>query len=109
MDIVGALLLKEIQDEEDEIWFLLQRRILQIRSRSYVTISGLLNPSGSPWCKLYEYGDDSHFNNLTSLDRDSFQKLLSVFKRHYAFSWKSRNVGRNHYHQMNLNCFHPIQ
>ena len=55
MDIVGALLLKEIQDEEDEIWFLIQRRILQLRSRSYVTTSGLLNPSGSPWCKLYEY------------------------------------------------------
>ena len=40
MDIVGALLLKEIQDEEDEIWFLIQRRILQLRSRSYVTTSG---------------------------------------------------------------------
>ena len=72
MDAVGALLLMEIEDDEDELWLLMQRRILQLRSRSYVTTSGLLKPTGSPWCKLYEYGDDMHFINLTSLNRTSF-------------------------------------
>ena len=94
MDEVGALLLKEIEDDEEELWLLMQRRILQLRSRSYVTTSGLLKPTGSPWCQLYEYGDDMHFINLTSLDRTSFQKLLDVFKRFYDFSWRSKNVGR---------------
>jgi hypothetical protein len=94
MDAVGALLLMEIEDDEDELWLLMQRRILQLRSRSYVTASGLLKPIGSPWCKLYEFDDDTHFINLTSLDRTSFQKLLDVFKRYYDFSWRSKNVGR---------------
>ena len=46
MDAVGALLLMKIEDEEDELWLLMQRRILQLRSRSYVTTSGLLTPTG---------------------------------------------------------------
>ena len=94
MDEVGALLLKEIQDDEDELWLLMQRRILQLRFRSYVTSAGLLKPQGSPWCKLYDHGDDYHFINMTSLDRNSFHKLLDVFKRYYDFSWKSKKVGR---------------
>ena len=94
MDEVGALLLKEIQDDEDELWLLMQRRILQLRFRSYVTSAGLLKPQGSPWCKLYDHGDDNHFINMTSLDRTSFHKLLDVFKRYYDFSWKSKKVGR---------------
>jgi hypothetical protein len=90
MDEVGALLLKEIEDEEEELWLLMQRRILQLRHRAYLTSSGLLRP---PWCQLYDNGDDGSFINLTSLDRSSFQKLLSVFLRCYEFSWKSRKVG----------------
>ena len=65
MDAVKALLLMETEDEEDELWLLIQRRILQLRSRSYVITSGLLKPTGSPLCQLYEYGD-THFVNLTS-------------------------------------------
>ena len=93
MDEVGALLLKEIEDDEDELWLLMQRRILQLRHRAYLTCSGLLRPKGSPWCQLYDNGDDGSFINLTSLDRSSFQKLLCVFLRCYEFSWKSRKVG----------------
>ena len=92
MDEVGVLLLKEIEDDEDELWLLMQRRILQLRFRSYVTSSGLLRPQGSPWCKLYDHGDDLHFIKLLSLDRNSFHKLLDVFKRYYDFSWKSKKL-----------------
>ena len=80
MDEVGALLLKEIQDDEDELWLLMQRRILQLRFRSYVTSAGLLKPQGSPWCKLYDHGDDYHFINMTSLDRNSFINFWTFSK-----------------------------
>ena len=82
MDEVGLLLLKEIEDDEDELWLLMQRRKLQLRHRAYVTATSLLIPSGSSWSQLYEYGDDSSLINLTSFDFNSFNKLLSVFKRH---------------------------
>ena len=59
-----------------------------------MTTTSLLRPSGSPWSQLYEYGDDSSLINLTSLDFNSFNKLLSVFKRHYDFTWNSAVGGR---------------
>ncbi len=90
MDEVGALLLKEIQDDEDELWLLMQRRILQLRFRSYMTSAGLL-PQGL-LCKLYDHGDDFHFINMTSLDRNSFHKLLDVFKRYYDFNGNLKNL-----------------
>jgi len=48
MDEVGLLLLKEIEDDEDELWLLMQRRKLQLRHRAYVTTTSLLRPSGLP-------------------------------------------------------------
>ena len=62
MDEVGLLLLKEIEDDADELWLLMQRKKLQLRHRAYVTITSLLRPSGSPWSQLYEHGDDSHID-----------------------------------------------
>ena len=94
MDEVGLLLLKEIEDDEDELWLLMQRRKLQLRHRAYVTTTSLLRPSGSPWSQLYEYGDDSSLINLTSLNFSSFNKLLSVFRRYYDFTWNSAVGGR---------------
>ena len=72
----------------------MQRRKLQLRHRAYVTTTSLLRPSGSPWSQLYEYGDDSSLINLTSLDFNSFNKLLAVFRRHYDFTWNSVLGGR---------------
>ena len=61
MNVVGLLLLKEIEDDEDDLWLLMQRCRLQIRHRARISSYSLLGPYGSPWRQLYEYGDDGSF------------------------------------------------
>ena len=46
-----------------------------IRSRHYVTRSGILPTSASPWRHLYENGDEVSFLNLTGFSREAFEEM----------------------------------
>jgi hypothetical protein len=46
-----------------------------IRSRHFLTRSGILAPGQSPWRHLYENGDDQSFLNLTGFNREAFEEL----------------------------------
>ena len=46
-----------------------------IRRRHYLTRSGILFPSQSPWGHHYDNGDDGSVLNLTGLSREAFEEL----------------------------------
>jgi len=48
-----------------------------IRRRHYVTRSGILPTTASPWRHLYENGEVS-FLNLTWFSRESFEEMQSI-------------------------------
>ena len=53
-----------------------------LRNRSFLTRSALNSPSESAWAKLYHYGDDNSFLNLTGFNRHSFNELRSAIFGH---------------------------
>ena len=76
--------------------FLLIRRKLAIRTRSYLTISCLGNINHIPWRDFYRHGTDINLVNVISLTRASFEKLLTTFKRHYKTKSGKGRSGRPH-------------
>jgi len=46
-----------------------------IRRRHYVTRSGILPTTASPWRHLYENGDEVSFLNLTGFSREAFEEM----------------------------------
>lgn len=70
------------------------RRKLQIRTRNYVTKACLGIPQASAWMELYEFGDDGNFIALTSLSRQSFERLLERFRRFYPLPRLNRGRPR---------------
>ncbi len=65
-----------------------------IRTRNYLSKSSLINPSDSAWHKLYEHGDEKSLINMVSLDRASFDLLLSKFSMYYTHNWRVGCRGR---------------
>ena len=46
-----------------------------IRTHHYLTRTGILPTSVSPWRHLYENGDNGSFLNLTGFSRDAFEEM----------------------------------
>ena len=44
----------------------------------YLLRDTLVPPSLSPWCKLYDEGDESSFLHITRLTREAFECLLII-------------------------------
>ena len=49
-----------------------------LRVRTYLLWDALAPPSLSPWCKLYDEGDESSFLHVTGLTREAFECLLII-------------------------------
>ena len=62
-----------------------------IRRRHYLTRTGILPTSVSPWRHLYENGDDGSFLNLTGFNRDAFEEMYE-----YLYEIVEDHTGAGH-------------
>jgi len=60
------------------VFILLIHASNSVRNRTYLHRCALLSHAESPWSKLYHYGDESSFLNLTGLSRQAFNQLYYV-------------------------------
>ena len=49
-----------------------------MRNRSRLTRSAILEPKLSPWARLYQFGDEGSFLELTGFTREAFRNLRNV-------------------------------
>ena len=76
----------DVVEEEDELEDVLMLVVLcagivhynSIRNRSKLTRSALLQPSLSPWNRLYMFGDESSFLEMTGFTRFAFNRLRQI-------------------------------
>jgi len=60
------------------VFILLIHASNSVHNRTYLHRCALLSHAESPWTKLYHYGDESSFLNLTGLSCQAFNQLYYV-------------------------------
>ena len=73
----------KIRRASQRLFYILERRKDQKRLRNYITSHCLRNVEESDWMVIYRSGTDENFMALTSLNRLSFEKLLTGFSKEY--------------------------
>ena len=66
-----------------------------VRERHYLRRQAIVSAKLSPWMKLYLYGDDISFLNLTGFTREAFKKLRKILFEHKFGIFKNRITNRN--------------
>jgi hypothetical protein len=97
MDPITLYCLVSAAFEAEFQLLLLEKQKLQTRTRIKLSKNALVDPSSSPFAKLYKDGSDSDFIAILSLDRTSFEELKNVFEVFYkadAGVWIPGGPGR---------------